>query len=127
MRLQDITAVFHGIGARIRRDAIGYSICAICAVFAVILSTWASVLALLPVVGPVYAQLIVAGFFVLVILSTVLWLQLANGKRRQPAATAAAPLPFGAQDTGQQRQAQFAQLAMIVEAVLLGYSLSRRR
>ena len=31
MRLQDITLAFHGIGARVRRDAIGYGICAICA------------------------------------------------------------------------------------------------
>jgi hypothetical protein len=125
MRLHNITMAVQGIAARVRRDAIGYGICAICAVAALILAIWASVLALLPVVGPVYAQLIVAGFFVLVILSTLLWLQLARSRPRQSAA-AAAPQALGAQDNPQ-RQAQFAQIAMIVEAVLLGYSLSRRR
>ena len=125
MRLQDITLAFQGIGARLRRDAIGYGICAICSIAALILATWASVLALLPVVGAVYAQLIVAGFFVVVILSTMLWLQIANSKRHRPAA-AAATVPLGAQDNGQ-RSSQFAQIAMIIEAVMLGYTLSRRR
>jgi hypothetical protein len=35
------------------------------------------------------------------------------------------PAKAGAEAT--QRQAQFAQLAMIIEAVMLGYSMSRRR
>ena len=44
----------------------------------------------------------------------------------ETAAAAATSLPFGAQDSVK-RQAQFAQIAMIVEAVTLGYPLSRRR
>ena len=44
----------------------------------------------------------------------------------QPAA-ARAQLNLHAQVNGSQRSAQFAQLAMIVEAVLLGYSMARRR
>jgi hypothetical protein len=59
--------------------------------------------------------------FVLVILATLLWLQIARS--RQQAAT---PTLLGIKAGGSQRQAQFAQIAMIVEAVLLGYSLSRR-
>ncbi|MGH6739989.1 MAG: hypothetical protein ACREDY_13335 [Bradyrhizobium sp.] len=80
-------------------------------------------LALVPLVGAVYAQLIVAGFFVLVMAAALLWQQFAR-PRAKPAK--AAPMAFGAQDNPQ-RQTQFAQIAMIVEAVMLGYSLSRRR
>lgn len=124
MRMPDISALFHRIVARVVREAIGYGICAISAIAILILATWASVLALLPVVGPVYAQLIVAGFFGLVIGSTLLWLQLARARPRPQAATT--PPAFGAAN-GSQRQVQFAQIAMIVEAVMLGYSMSRRR
>ena len=87
MRMPDISALFHRIVARVVREAIGYGICAISAIAILILATWASVLALLPVVGPVYAQLIVAGFFALVIGSTLLWLQLSRagpGRGRRP-------------------------------------------
>jgi hypothetical protein len=125
MRMPDISALFHRIVARVVREAIGYGICAVSAIAILILATWASVLALLPVVGPVYAQLIVAGFFALVIGSTLLWLQVARARPR-PQAAATAPPAFGAAGNSQ-RQVQFAQIAMIVEAVMLGYSMSRRR
>ena len=82
MRLQDALGIFHGLGARVRRDAIAYAICAICGLTAFALATWASVLALVPVVGVVYALLIVAGGFVLVIAITLLWLQYAKSRRR---------------------------------------------
>jgi len=124
MRMPDISALFHRIVARVVREAIGYGICAISAIAILVLATWASVLALLPVAGPVYAQLIVAGFFVLVIGSTLLWLQLARARPRPQATTT--PPAFGAANNSQ-RQVQFAQIAMIVEAVMFGYSMSRRR
>jgi type VI protein secretion system component VasK len=121
MGLQDsVVAAFHSIGATVRRNAIGYGICALCAVAVLILATWASVLALVPLVGSVYAPLIVAGFFVLVIATTMLWLQYAGPRR-----PASAAMPF-LQADAPQRQAQFAQIAMIIEAVMLGYTLSRR-
>ena len=123
MRVHDIALMFSGIGARVRRDVICYGICAICAVSAQVLVIWALVLVLLPVVGEVYAPLIVAAIFVLIITLIVLWLQIAHSRRR---ATVAMPLAFGAQDNVQ-RQAQFVQIAMIVEAMLIGYALSRRR
>ncbi len=105
MRLQDITLAFQGIGARLRRDAIGYGICAICAIAALILATWASVLALLPVVGAVYAQLIVAGFFVARDrFPPCCGCRSPTQSASRPAA-AAATVPLGAQDNGQRSSA----------------------
>jgi threonine/homoserine/homoserine lactone efflux protein len=119
--LDAVTTAVHGFVARLRRNAIAVAICALCAVAVFILATWASVLALIPLVGEVYAALSVAGVFVLVILATLLWLQIASSRQQ-----ATAPTLLGMQAGGSQRQVQFAQIAMIVEAVLLGYSLSRR-
>ncbi len=120
MRISDIVSMaFDGAASRLRRDAIGYATAAACGVAVAILSASASVLALEPEVGAVYARLIVAGAFVLIAASAVVWVKVANNRRRQPA-----PSALRAADT--KRGAQFAQIAMIVEAVLLGYSLSRR-
>lgn len=113
-----------GFAGTIRRNAIGYSICALCGLAVLILATCAAVMALTPLVGTVYALLIVAGVFLLVIAGTVLWLQ---RPARQAARTAARAVPIGATAEAQQRQIQFAQIAMIVEALMLGYSMSRRR
>ena len=84
-------------------------------------------LALIPPVGSVYAPLIVAGGYLLIILVTMLWLQIANGRKSQPA-TMAGATPFNVSSNAEaaQRQAQFAQVAMIIEALMLGFSLSRR-
>lgn len=109
-----------GLATRIRRDVIVYALCAVCAVVALSLAIWSSVLALIPLVGTVYAPLVVAGFFVLVIVSSIVWLQFANARRKTTTAA-----PFGLADPTH-RQAQFSQIAMIVEAVMLGYALSRR-
>ena len=118
---EKVTLAFNGAAARLRRDAIVYGVCAFCAVAAVVMATSASILALEPLVGVIYARLIVAGVFVLIALTAILWLRLV---RPRPAASAT-PL-FGAHAEPSQRSAQFSQIAMIVEAVLLGYSLSRR-
>ena len=117
-----------GVTDKIRRNAIGYSICGICGLAVLILATGAAVMALIPLVGAVYAQLIVAGVFLVVIVGTMLWLQ-------RPAAKPTQAIPVGAAAVGAnpgtadvaQRQMQFAQIAMIIEAVALGYSLSRKR
>lgn len=78
-------------------------------------------MALIPVVGAVYAQLIVAAVFLLVILVTMFRLQ-------RPAREQARAVPVGASaDATAHRQAQFAQIAMIIEAVMLGYAMSRKR
>ena len=125
MNLQDLVgASFRSIGARVRRDAIAYLVCAICALTAFALATWASVLALIPAVGTVYALLSVAGGFLLIVAATMLWLQYAKHHQR----AAASPLGLNGQPAATtQRQLQFAQLAMIVEAVMLGYSMARRK
>lgn len=120
MRLNDVVGMmFNGAAAKLRRDALMYGTCAVCGVTALILACSASLLALEPIVGAVYARLIVGGVFVLIALVVVLSVRLSQPGQRQPVAAAqpqAAP-------RGNQ---QFAQIAMIVEAVMLGYSLSRK-
>lgn len=129
MSLQSyVSHAVHGAVDRVRRDVIAYAICALCAIAILILGTWAAVLALTPPVGPVYAPLIVAGCYLLVIVVTMIWLQLANGRKPRPAAAAATGTPFNVSSNADtaQKQAQFAQVAMIIEALMLGFSLSRR-
>lgn len=124
MSLQSyVSQTVHGVVDRVRRDAIAYGVCAICVIAIVILGTWAAVLSLIPVVGAVYAPLIVAGGYLLIIVITMVWLQIANGRSAGPAAT---PLHAASAPETTQRQAQFAQVAMIIEALMLGFSLSRR-
>jgi hypothetical protein len=118
-----VSHAVHGVVDRVRRDVIAYGICAVCAIAILILATWAGVLSLIPVVGAVYAPLIVAGGYLLIIAVTMSWLQLANGRKPQPAVT---PLHVSSNAETLQRQAQFAQVAMIIEALMLGFSLSRR-
>lgn len=119
MQLLSTAAVaFRGFSAQVRRSVIGYAICAVCGVAALVLVTWAAVLALLPAVGAVYAQLVVAGGFILVGIATVAWLQRAKSR-------AQTVMPFRPGDAPE-RPLRFAQFAMIVEAVLLGYQLSQR-
>lgn len=120
MRLTDVVGMmFNGAAAKLRRDALVYGTCAVCGVAALILASSASLLALEPIVGAVYARLIVGGVFVLIALVVVASVRLSQpGQRQQPVAAAqmqAAP-----------RNQQFAQIAMIIEAVMLGYSLSKK-
>jgi hypothetical protein len=110
--------------ARLRRNAILYFVGAFCAVAAIVLAVSASLLALEPRVGEVYARLILAGMFTFVVVAVVFALWLAS---RRHATVATQGVPLHAQAQTAQRSAQFAQLAMIVEAVLLGYSMARRR
>lgn len=117
------TAGLSGATAKLRRNAILYSIGAFCAVAAIVVAASAAILALEPEVGVVYARLIVAAAFAMAAGAMVLAVWLAS-RPRQPAA---APASLYARAQTAQRSAQFAQLAMIVEAVLLGYSMARRR
>lgn len=120
-----VSNAVHDVVRRVRRDAIGYGICSVCAIAIVVLATWAAVLALIPPVGPVYAPLIVASGYLLIIMVTMLWLQLANGRKPQ-AQAAGSPLHVASNAETAQRQAQFAQIAMIIEALMLGFSMSSR-
>lgn len=127
MRLPDIvTAALNGAAAKLKRDAIAIAIMAVGAVGALIMLTGASVLWLEPQVGMVYARLIVAAFFALMVVAAILWMQSARSRAHasgtpplRASTSAAGPDPL-------QKQVQFAQIAMIIEAVMLGYSLSRR-
>ena len=129
MGLQDtVHHAIHGAIDKVRRSAIAYGICAVCGLAALALGTAAGITAMIPLVGIVYALLIAACLYLLIVAGVLLWLH-------QPATVRPATAqPFGAQpfsttaDAGTaQRQAQFAQIAMLVEAVMLGFSLSRRR
>ena len=122
MSLQDtVMHAVRGFVQKVKRSAIAYAICALCGLAVLILATGAGVMALIPLVGAVYAQLIVAGVFVAVIVVTMIWLQ-------RPAREPARSVPVGAAaEAATRSQAQFAQIAMIIEAVMLGYSMSRRR
>jgi hypothetical protein len=131
MRLSDIVAAaldgagagLGGATAKLRRNAVLYAILAFCAAAAVIIAASAAILALEPEVGTVYARLIVSAVFATVGGSIALAAWLA-GRSTKPVV---APASLHAQAQTMQRTTQFAQLAMIVEAVLLGYSMARRR
>src|SRR5476651_2473566 len=90
MSIQDsVTQAVHGFVQRAQRSAIAYSVCALCGLAVLVLATGAAVMALIPVVGAIYAQLIVAGVFLLVIVITMLWLQ-------RPAREPVRAVPVGA-------------------------------
>jgi hypothetical protein len=137
MNLQDTVGnAVRGFVQKVRRDAIAYSICAVCGLAVLILATGAAVMALIPVVGAVYAQLIVASIFLLVIAVTMFRLQRPAREPARPKIASpktashktAGPNAVGAAaETTTRSQTQFAQIAMIIEAVMLGYSMSRRR
>lgn len=121
MRLNDVVGMmFAGAAARLRRDALMYGTCAVCGVAALILASSASLIALEPIVGAVYARLIVGGVFVLIALIVVVSVRLSQPNQRPH------PVAAAAQPQAAPRNQQFAQIAMIIEAVMLGYSLSRK-
>jgi hypothetical protein len=133
MRLNDLVAsAFNGAAAtlsgatvKLKRNAILYGLCAACALAMLVLTVSASLLALEPRVGLIYARLILAGVFALALGAIVLTIWLTG--RPLDAAPAAAQMNLHGQAQPAQRGVQFAQVAMIVEAVMLGYSLARKR
>jgi hypothetical protein len=126
MRLPEIVwTTLSGVTARLRRDAIAYGVCALCAVVAVVLAISASVLALEPLVGMVYARLIVAAAFVLIAVGAIVWLKFANTQPAPRAAVRTRPVRTRT-ETAEMNTPPQDKLAMIVEAVMLGYSMSRR-
>ena len=114
-------AKLSGATVKLRRNALLYSLCALCVVAAIVFAASALILALEPHVGVVYARLILAGGFAVIAAVIVLTLWFIG----RP--TVVAPMPLHAQAQTAQRSTNFVQLAMIVEAVLLGYSMARRR
>jgi type VI protein secretion system component VasK len=124
MRLSELaSAAFKNATAGLVRTLFAYALGGVCALAAVVITTSASILALEPHVGSVYARLIVAGVFVLIGAGAVLWLHFG---RRAPS-----PAPLSADSAAdsepRKQDARSAQIAMIVEAVMQGYSLSSRR
>jgi uncharacterized sodium:solute symporter family permease YidK len=124
MNLSDlVTRAANGAAAKIRRQTILYSLCALFAVAAMVLATMAAVLALEPYMGLVYAQLIIAGVYVVAVLIVVLMIRHTR-TRHHPVMTFEAEARASVEPP--QPAAHFSQIAMIVEAVMLGYALSRR-
>jgi hypothetical protein len=124
MNISDlVTRAANGAATKIRRQTTLYGLCALFAVGALVLATMAAVLALEPHVGFVYARLIVAGAYALAVGIVILMIRHSGGKH-QPV------MKFEAEARANidppQATAQFSQIAMIVEAVMLGYALSRR-
>jgi len=107
---------------RARRLAIGYGICAACALLALIELVRAAAAALEPHVGAVFANLILAGSFALAALIAYLVVQ----SRPKPARAEAAASPLAGLAGSGQRLPPEITLAMLVEAVMIGYSLARR-
>jgi hypothetical protein len=137
MRFNDMMATaFSGVAAKVadatgklKRNAILYAVCVFCGIAAIIYAASASVLALEPEVGAVYARLILAGTFALVVVAIMLglWLARPSTPRAGPRMPLQAETHADVRMQAAQRSAQFAQVAMIIEAVMLGYSMARRR
>ena len=105
---------FHGAVAKVRREVLAIVAAAACAVGAIYQLAAASVLALEPLTGPPVARLIVAGGFLLVggIAIAIPRLYERNRKSLVQQVQAEAAVP------------RHLQLAAILEALLLGFSLA---
>ena len=124
MRLNEVVSTaLSGTAAKLRREVLIYAICAVCALGALIMSASAALIALDPYVGLVGSRLIVAGVFGAALISIIVTLRLARPARSSTADPSAVNVHARIDAP---RGLQLAQLAMIVEAVMLGYSLSRR-
>ena len=124
MRLNEIVStVLGGTAAKLWRELLIYAICAVCALAALIMSASAALIALDPYVGLVGSRLIIAGVFAAALIAIIVTLRLARPARGGTADPSAVNLHARIDAP---RGLPLAQLAMIVEAVMLGYSLSRR-
>jgi len=116
MRLDHLIAVAaeHMVGRLLRRALIAV-IMAACAIVALYHFTIAGTIALAGQYGDLYARLIVGGIYVLlsIISLSVLW-----ATRARPATSAGTPALNNPREM---------QLVMLVEAVMLGYTLARKR
>ena len=123
MRLTEtVSKTVNNITERLVRDAIVYGVCALCAVVILILVIQAAVLALEPLTSDVYARLIVAGVFALIAAGALLWLKFAHPRPRRTVATQKA----NARAEAAPQDAEYPYIAMLVEAAMLGYSMSRK-
>ena len=120
MKLTDIgRALISNLTARLLRRAALIILGALFALAALYHFTVAGTVALELHVGVLYARLIIAGLYALaaIVTGTAFWLTRA-GRANGAGALGLMQTPLG--------DVKFAQLAMIVEAILLGYSLSRK-
>lgn len=99
--------------SKLRRYAIAIAICAACAIGAIYYGASAAAIALEPQVGAAYAHLIVAGAFLLLAAIAIVAPRFARNESMIARAQA--------ESKGMSRDMQ---LAMILEAMLLGFSAS---
>lgn len=117
MRLNDISwLAFQQLFGRLWRRALGFALLALFALIALYHFTVAGTLALEAHYGLLQARLIVAGLYTFAVVVTVLILWLTRVK----------PLPKPQPEQAALSSPRGMQLTMLVEAVLLGYSLARR-
>ena len=118
MRLEHVVslAINQLLGRLFRRAAI-YIVAALFLVATIYQLSVAGLVGLTDVYGPIYARLIVAGVDAVIVLLTVAVLYATRAKPGPGSVAAAGALP-GPTD---------ARIAMLVESVLLGYSLARNR
>jgi len=116
MRLDHFIAVAaeHLVGRLLRRSLIAATM-AVCAVVALYHFTIAGTIALQGQYGDLYARLIVGGIYALlsIVSLSILW--------------AMRPKPTAPDGTPVLRHEREMQLVMLVEAVMLGYALARKR
>ncbi len=117
MALKDIaTTVITRIAGRVVRRVAGWALVGIFGLAALYQASVAAVVALEAEVGSIYAHLLIAGFYALAAgaVVAVLWVTV----RR----------PFPAHDQASHAKLPIeAQIATIVEALLLGYAMSRKK
>ena len=116
MRLSHITEfVVHHLFSRLKRRAIGTALLVLFALIAVYQLTIAGTLELEAEYGILYARLIVAAIYLAAALSAliVLW------------ATRTMP-PIKAQNADAQMSQRDMQIAVLIEAALLGYAMARK-
>ena len=120
MRLTDIAdQTLHYLFGRLLRRALGVALIAILAVVACYYASGAGTLALAIKFGTLYAYLIMAAIYAVaaLIVLTVLWAT--RAKRSAPLAQNAAGIPLASPRN--------MQIAMLIEAVMLGYSMARKQ
>ncbi len=121
MRLTDIAeGALSGMIARYVRRAILFALIGACAIITLYYANSAATLALALQYGPLYAYLIMAGIYAVAALIALAVFYATRHRAAEPQAAADATV------AGLLSSPRNMKIAMLVEAVLLGYSLARK-
>lgn len=117
MRLSDIAeATISQVAGRLARRALGFALVGLLAVVMFYYASAAAVIALAIEVGPLYAYLIMAGIYAAAAAIVLIILY----------ATRTKAVPVQEQAANALSSPRNMQIAMLVEALMLGYSLARK-